>query len=669
MATYMVDPKNGNDASAGTSWGTAWKTWNSGPTSARIAAGDLIEIARSPAPTDTGQTAVWTNNSKTVTLSSSAVTANIDRCEVNWTGVDTHCTPTLNSTDWREGTYSLNFAVTAGGGLDLYAYHATGTLNLSGYKQVSFWFKSSINLAAGDFQLKLCSDTAGVTAVNTINIPAIFGGANGWAAMTVDTGGALGSSIQSIALYQAVSKGACTLQLDNVLACKDSTSVDSITLSSLISKNTAQQGGSEGWWAIQSINGTTIILDQYTGVQPSYTHNTYGGSTQTVELWKRECFSAINTTGVLVASGQTSTCGLDPQKAGTAASWITIAGGYDTGGGGQVGETFYDGVSNSGVGTYNNYSYVTIDHVSWVRFRRNVYVGVSYQKYTNIQTSGCTEWGFYIVSGNEQTWQGSNIIQCNTGVLNNNAPTGSHNITTVSNIMACDTGFYCDGRNPYQTINNVYFSCNNSLLSMVNGNTTGWIFRGCSSANNTTDFALVGSGELVSCYNCTWSTITLGNAGTDCKVYNQKSGGTAGNHIVTCEGATITLQTGVQQNGSAWDFAVTSSRPRYYPVRFKLLRVLNSVANKAITISVYCKLSSTTNVGGQLIIRANQIGGQSTTTDIVTAIPTSDTSFHAQTISITPNEIGTFDVEGWAWYVAGSGDVYFDSTMTVTQAA
>ena len=31
MATYHVDLVNGNDASAGTSWGTAWRTWLNGP--------------------------------------------------------------------------------------------------------------------------------------------------------------------------------------------------------------------------------------------------------------------------------------------------------------------------------------------------------------------------------------------------------------------------------------------------------------------------------------------------------------------------------------------------------------------------------------------------------------------------------------------------------------
>ena len=34
MTTFYLDPVNGNDASDGSSWANAWKTWASGATSA-----------------------------------------------------------------------------------------------------------------------------------------------------------------------------------------------------------------------------------------------------------------------------------------------------------------------------------------------------------------------------------------------------------------------------------------------------------------------------------------------------------------------------------------------------------------------------------------------------------------------------------------------------------
>lgn len=60
MATFYIDLVNGNDANAGTSWGTAWRTVNSGATAARIAPGDIIKIAKSPNKVSLGN-GTWTS--------------------------------------------------------------------------------------------------------------------------------------------------------------------------------------------------------------------------------------------------------------------------------------------------------------------------------------------------------------------------------------------------------------------------------------------------------------------------------------------------------------------------------------------------------------------------------------------------------------------------------
>lgn len=48
----------------GSSWADAWKTITAGATAARIAAGDVVRIAKSPAPVSLGQTAKWTDTTK-----------------------------------------------------------------------------------------------------------------------------------------------------------------------------------------------------------------------------------------------------------------------------------------------------------------------------------------------------------------------------------------------------------------------------------------------------------------------------------------------------------------------------------------------------------------------------------------------------------------------------
>ena len=63
MVTYYIDFEGGNDASAGTSFATRWKTITNGATAARIAPGDTIRIMASPDPTSIGS-ATWTGGGR-----------------------------------------------------------------------------------------------------------------------------------------------------------------------------------------------------------------------------------------------------------------------------------------------------------------------------------------------------------------------------------------------------------------------------------------------------------------------------------------------------------------------------------------------------------------------------------------------------------------------------
>lgn len=74
MTTYYLDYVNGNDASDGSSWANAWKTFTNGATAARITAGDTIRVAKSGDPTSIGS-ATWTvrpnTNASAVSITSS----------------------------------------------------------------------------------------------------------------------------------------------------------------------------------------------------------------------------------------------------------------------------------------------------------------------------------------------------------------------------------------------------------------------------------------------------------------------------------------------------------------------------------------------------------------------------------------------------------------------
>lgn len=263
MATHFVDYAGGNNGNDGLSFANRKKTIQGVTPSA----GDTIKVIGSPAPTSLGINTTWTNASRTITLAT-ALNQLITDCETNWTAIDAvNITPASDATNFKENTKAQQIAVGAGFTTGATAFFATGTLNLSGYKQVSFWIRQSAGtlLATGGMSLRLCSDILGLVSVNTIAIPALTGSAlNQWHCFTVDTGGALGASIASIALYVDTDAGAQTIQIDNILACKDSTSADSLSLTSLIGTVDSTGAGGldyETWYGIQSINGTTVKLD------------------------------------------------------------------------------------------------------------------------------------------------------------------------------------------------------------------------------------------------------------------------------------------------------------------------------------------------------------------------------------------------------------------------
>ena len=282
MTIRYLDLVNGNDANDGTTFALRKKTLFS----ATQGQGDTVRVMASPEPTSMGQSATFTNGSDTITLTT-AVTANIDTCETAWTA-SANVTATAQSTIQREGTNAASLVVASAFTTGLIAYHALGAAqDFSAYQQVSFLIRQSGKygtLAASSLSLQLCSDAAGTVPVHSFTLPLL--GDSCWTALVFDNAAALGSSIQSIALYALLDPGALTIAIDNVIACKAKASPDSLTHQSLISKNT----GTEPWMAIDSINGTTIKLAggyQTAAARTNYTPY-YWGTTATQTLYKRE---------------------------------------------------------------------------------------------------------------------------------------------------------------------------------------------------------------------------------------------------------------------------------------------------------------------------------------------------------------------------------------------
>lgn len=273
--------------------------------------------------------------------------------KTNWTsdgGANVVCSVVSNV--FKEGVECQQIAIGAGFTTGIAAHWATGTLDLSGYQQVSFWIRQSAGtvLAAGGITLRLCTDTAGLVSVHTIAVPAL-GANNPQQAFTVDLGTNLNSAIASIALYVATDVGAQTFQLDNIIACKASSSADSLSLTSLIGKNTS----TESFWSIASINHDRVVLDMITDTLPtSTTLRGYSGTSETVTTYKRETLKVapFTTWSTFARNG------------------VTLSGGWDTSTmTSQTGETWVSGQDGSGTGfSFANGVNVGISKFGLVRF-------------------------------------------------------------------------------------------------------------------------------------------------------------------------------------------------------------------------------------------------------------------------------------------------------------
>lgn len=369
MAIYYIDLYNGNDANDGTSWATAWKT-NIGK-SAILAAGDLMKVSKTPDPVSIG-TALWTDKSKNIILTTPQ-TKTIDNCEALWTnGIG--LSPLLYSSYRKHGGYLYRNRTTTSGwtsGAVLCYKSLASSLDLSTYQEITFFLSYGNALLFDQIRIRLCSDSAGAVPVDEFIIPAIAANEYSTTRLTPMTiaklgGGNLGSNINSISIAYGTYLTSTYISgkyfmIDNISASK----TNGLNLNTLISKNGSPFVGDESFFAIQSIDEDTVVIDN----SPACISNTglgYSGATETVETYIRSPFNSMHT------------C-LESKKSGALGSPITIEGGYNTITNSVDGETYFDGVLglengfllNSGI-TYNE-----IRGLSFFRYLAGAKIGNS----------------------------------------------------------------------------------------------------------------------------------------------------------------------------------------------------------------------------------------------------------------------------------------------------
>lgn len=700
----------------GSSKADAWLTMASGATAARIDPGDTIRIKASPNETLVGN-ATWNQYSKTITLAA-AVSTNISLCETAWTasanvtcGTNAFC---------KQGSNNASNSIAAGFTTGLAAYFPTGTLDLSGYQQVSFWLYVSATVAASTLSLRLCSDAAGVTTVNTIAIP-VMPVVSVWTPITVDLGTNLGASIQSIALYADLDPGAVVVYLDNILACKAASAADSLTFHSLIGKAcnvswvasatyavaderiptqpnrngyryqvTAQTGAAGGtepiwlqtigatvtdglvtwvnvgledsWFCLQSMSGTTVALEGPSG--GSNGGRGYSGLTETVATYKREAIKYPLQTNVALILNSV-------QDSGTAVLPITFSGGWDiTNMTAQTGETWIDAQIAKGLAYYTNgKSYVVLKNLNSVRTDLGMSnTGVACEVYNSHHNHAGSS-GYYDQSTRKSTAQG--ISSQNSGSYGLRWVSGSADtVLRAISTGGSNNGVIQQNDLPFTALDFVSKNSASSALNLYGGgkaNISGFV-----SANNSSgvDSSSVKHREH-RFFNASIAEATpfTGMAAFDnTYFYSQKHAQTADNHLITTDGGTIISATDQRHTASdiSWKFRPTSTnRHIAYPLKLSIAKIAVAT-NALVTLSIWTRRDST-NIKGQLLVRGGQIAGVGADVT-VDCEPSINTWTQSSNLTFTPTEAGVIEVMFLVWDGVGTTNNFWVDDFARAQA-
>ena len=366
MANLFLDLEAGSDAADGTTFANRVRTFNRA--CALTSAGDTVRIMGAPAPVALGAFADWKTGAHKVSLAS-AVNADIDTGEAAWTAsANVTC---ATSTTRKEGATSASTAIGSVFSTGLAAYKALGGVtDYSSFEQISFWIQQTTGTLSANISVKLCSDAVGATPVDTLTLPAALTALNVWHPVIINKGSALGSNIQSVALYVDSDQGAQTFLIDNLIAVQ-SEATGALSHQHVLGKeNSVGAGGTdaETWYPIRSIRGAVVEFDAAVSSAPgSTTNGRYFDSAENVAAYSQKLQFSTATA--------TSNDSIWATSSGTSGSRIAISGGWNrTDMSTQTLQTWWTAwgsyVAQTGLELYSSFIDVTRLHVG--RFGTNV---------------------------------------------------------------------------------------------------------------------------------------------------------------------------------------------------------------------------------------------------------------------------------------------------------
>jgi len=722
MAIYYVDLENGNDTNDGLSWLTPWKTLYSGATKSRVHSGDEVRIAKSPDPVLLGE-AIWYNKSRFIELTTFPTktiewqdaanpwvteSANVTLIGSSQSSAKVH----LDTTQITE--YTTSFRTLAGFTTGKIAHkiilpdHETDSplgylsapFDYSGFQKISFWIAPMTVIPANRIKICLCSDLLGDVIVDEFVFPAITNTVteimtsvtdlSKWIPITINKGSALGSSIQSIALYAIQDPGIIYFYLDGIILCND------FSLNSLISKNPYITGGEEGWYPINGVKG------QRTG--PDY--GKYFGITEKVKTYYRNPILMTDPDALMI------------YQIGTYPDYVTFKGGYDPETDIQDGETFCSFRTGVGTGLWiRECECVKVERINVVRATNGLYIWDSMLCEVSAQTMaansqyGCRcELSYYQDNTVQESIQDTSTIKwydIKIKNVNNNVVEGVHLYHVVGNFEFINVNGNGDPNFGVASIFNSRVKANNclvltdysvSIVTAINtlfeflntnsyfalGNSYTGESGGCDGnifLNCIFEILMVGSGESYS-YRNSLGFNTFKNPIFDetyvpdvliksinilypHKVIFENINGTGMNRIYHGNGYTGT-QIDVRHTklGVAWVFDLTGNN-RITFLRYQLNEIPLSLARIAVNANVQVTVSlwflkKHEYVNGMLFIQGQQVSGIDS--DLVSKMTVGVNTWEQLTLQFIPTESGIVEIQAKGYFLFGAFEYYATNT-------
>lgn len=559
------------------------------------------------------------------------------------------------------------------------AYFATGALDLSSKQNLSFWIQISAALASsGRVQIKLCSDTTGDIAVDTFNIPAIPGpvgsvGANSqlWIPLVLarNGGGNLGNAIQSISIWTGATAppNGFTMVLSNINA----TVTDDLDALALISKNSAEVGGTEPWWGIAAINGTDVYLESLPSMDfdnPSandpamrsgYT-GASGSATTYIRHGLKVPFAVAGATQVVWAV-----------TGGNLAASIDVSGGWDSATDTQTGMSWIECSTGWGVGIQSNVHFVNISKLGFIR------AGTGFSSYagrnctfSNLAAVGCSN-GMNLTTLYGAAGSFDWIVQCNSGLYFGGVSMNVK-VDAVTEISGCGNGVYFLGPGMGNVVSNIAKMRNCTIAGVTAGSISGGYDYLVQNSEIGTAVGLavppfaISHGRLL-IRNCTivgaaTTSAALGalttinqQASSPAIVQHEKELGVAGVTRIHGYFYTMVNSANTRTGGSGQQWTITAlgsqldsaspARVPFGPIAF--------LANVPATVKVWVKKSHATNCTAKFVLPKNQLSGIAA--DVV-ATKANDTNWEQLALSFMPTEQGAMMFELQFYENGGTAD-------------